>query len=198
MVVGAGLPAACVRAIRKYRNEPPTVALACIACARQADGGEAAGALIRASGLEELGVLMDQHPLHGGVQNVSLLFLAALLNDITAARQAVSLGIVTRVLRAMEATTGREVQYNGLNSLRLLTDNGRAPRAGLQDAAIRAKAAHQHDAAVCALANNVLALVTPRFKEVLCWHWQSGWCKLGPRCTYSHGPTDIRGGGVQA
>jgi len=135
---------------------------------------------------------MDRHPTHGGVQNVCLLMLCVLLKDSTAARQAVTLGTVSRVLRAMEAIAGREVQFNGLSALRLLTDNGRAPRAGLQDAALRAKVAHANDNPISAVANDVLALVTPRFKEVLCWHWQSGWCKLGPRCTYAHGPTDLR------
>merc|ERR1712087_715912 len=92
----------------------------------------------------------------------------------------------------MEISAGREVQYNGLRVLRLLTDNRRAPHAGLQEAAMRAKVAHPNDDDICLISNDVLALVTPRFKEVLCWHWQSGWCKLGPRCSYAHGPSDLR------
>jgi len=193
-VVGAGLGGAIVRTIRKFRNEPPTVALACIAGHRVAGSSEGANAQLRAGAVEEVVALMDRHPNHGGVQNVSLLLLSALLKDTSSARQSVSLGLVQRVLRAMEATMGREVQFNGLGVIKALADQGRAPRAGLQDAALRAKVTHQADAVLTVLANDVLALVTPRFKEMLCWHWQSGWCKLGPRCTYAHGPADLRGG----
>jgi hypothetical protein len=146
---------------------------------------------------------MDRYPGHGGIQNVCLLVMSVLLKDHAAARQALSLGAVARVLKAMETTEGREVQFNGLTALRLLTDTGRGPRGGLHDAAARAKedvqeaamrskATFQNDESVQKAANDVLALVTPRFKEVLCWHWQSGWCKLGPRCTYAHGPNDLR------
>lgn len=181
-----------VRALRKFRNEPLVAALCCVVIMRSSGNTEAASVHLRAGALEEIGLFMDRHPLHGGVQNVCLLALCSLMKDGTVARQAVTLGAVARVLRAMEATAGREVQYNGLAALRLLTDNGRAPRAGLQEAAMRAKVAHQNDNALCTIANEVLALVTPRFKEVLCWHWQSGWCKLGPRCTYAHGPADLR------
>merc|ERR1719464_2677678 len=104
---------------------------------------------------------MDKHHNHGGVQNVSLLLLGVLLKDGGTARQAVSSGVAPRVLRAMQSTEGREVQYNGLQALRLLTDNGRAPRAGQQEAALRAKAAHASDNGICGIANDVLALVTP-------------------------------------
>jgi hypothetical protein len=48
------------------------------------------------------------------------------------------------------------------------------------------------DEALCEVADDLLNVVTPRFKEVLCWHWQSGWCRLGPRCTYAHGVSDLR------
>jgi len=191
-VVSSPVPAAVVRTIRKYRSEPLVAALCCVVLVRSSGSLDAAVAHLRAGALDEVGGLMDRHPHHGGVQNVCLLALCALMKDSISARQAVTLGAVSRVLRAMEATAGREVQYNGLATLQLLIGEGRAPRAGLQEAAIRAKVAHQSDNTVCTMANEVLALVTPRFKEVLCWHWQSGWCKLGPRCTYAHGPTDLR------
>jgi len=190
-VAGSSVPAAVVRAIKKFKNEPLAAALCCVAIVRSSGSLEAAVAHLKVGALEEVGGLMDRHPHHGGVQNVCLLVLVSLLKDSVAARQAVTLGAVSRVLRAMEATAGREVQFNGLAVLRHLIGDGRAPRAGLQDAAMRAKVAHQNDNVVCTMANDVLALVTPRFKEVLCWHWQSGWCKLGPRCTYAHGPTDL-------
>jgi len=191
-VINSAVPAAVVRAVRKFKNEPLAAALCCVVIVRSTGSLEAAVAHLRVGALEEIGGLMDRHPHHGGVQNVCLLALYSLLKDSIAARQAVTLGAVSRVLRAMEATAGREVQNNGLAVLRLLIGEGRAPRAGLQEAAMRAKVAHQNDNTVCAMANEVLALVTPRFKEVLCWHWQSGWCKLGPRCTYAHGPADLR------
>lgn len=194
LVVSSGLPGAIVRTIRKYRNEPPVSALACIACSRAAGGNESASAHVRAGVLEEVGSLMDRHPAHGGVQNVGLLLLCASMKDASAARRAVSLGFVARVVRALEATDGREVQYNGLGALRLLVDNGRAPRVGLQDVSMRAKTTHQNDTDVCAVADDILAMVIPRFKEMMCWHWQSGWCKLGSRCTYAHGPAEFRGG----
>uniref|UniRef100_A0A7S4VYU6 C3H1-type domain-containing protein n=1 Tax=Alexandrium monilatum TaxID=311494 RepID=A0A7S4VYU6_9DINO len=200
-IASSGIPVAVVRAIRKYRSEPPAAALACVVVVRSSGGqagrpagtAESTSAHIRAGALEEVSGLMDRHPSHGGVQNVCLILMDRLLKDSSTARQAVSSGAVSRVVRAMEATPGREVQYNGLAALRVLADIGRAPRSGLQEVAMRAKAAHSSDAALCNMANDVLALVAPRFKEVLCWHWQSGWCKLGPRCTYAHGPSDMRG-----
>jgi len=194
LVAASSLPMAVINAIRRFRNEPPAAALACVVVVRCSGSSEGAAAHVRAGAMQEVGGLMDSHPSHGGVQNVCLLLLCALMKDGGAARQAVSLGAVGRVLRAMEATAGREVQYNGCVALRLLADGGRAPRVGLQEAVMRAKVAHQSDDAISGVANDVLAIVTPRFKEVLCWHWQSGWCKLGPRCTYAHGPEDLRGG----
>lgn len=190
-IASSSVPNAVVRILRKFRNEPPIAALACVVMYRSSGNTEVASAHVRAGAMEEVGALMDRHSAHGGIQNVCLLLLGALLKDSLAARQAVILGTASRVMRAMEIS-GREVQYNGLAGLRLLTDNGRAPRAGLQEAAMRAKVAHATDNAVCSVSNDVLSLVTPRFKEVLCWHWQSGWCKLGHRCTYAHGPTDLR------
>lgn len=188
----SAVPGAVVRVIRKFRNEPLAAALCCVTLVRSSGCSECASIYLRAGALEEVGGLMDRHPNHGGIQNVGLLVLCGLVKDSVAARQAVSLGATARVLRAMEAIAGREVQFNGLSALRLLTEQGRAQRAGLQEAALRAKVAHQSDSTVGTVADDVLALVTPRFKEVLCWHWQSGWCKLGPRCTYAHGPADLR------
>jgi len=188
----SAVPGAVVRVIRKFRNEPLAAALCCVVIVRSSGCSECASTYLRAGALEEVGGLMDRHQNHGGIQNVGLLVLCGLVKDSVAARQAVSLGATARVLRSMEATAGREVQFNGLSALRLLTEQGRAQRAGLQEAALRAKVAHQSDSTVCTVADDVLALVTPRFKEVLCWHWQSGWCKLGPRCTYAHGPADLR------
>lgn len=204
LIANSSMPGAVVRAIGTYRDDPPCAALACVVATRCSGSAEGASAHIRAGAIDEISSFMDRHPNHGGVQNVCLLALAGLLKDPATTRQAVNNGIVARVLHAMEVTSGREVQFNGLAALRLLADTGRhpraqlqdnprAPRAGLQEAALRAKVAHQSDNAVCNAANDVLALVTPRFKEVLCWHWQSGWCKLGPRCTYAHGPSDLRG-----
>eukprot|EP00440_Ansanella_granifera_P007039 gb/GFBE01007626.1/.p1 GENE.gb/GFBE01007626.1/~~gb/GFBE01007626.1/.p1 ORF type:complete len:413 (+),score=94.30 gb/GFBE01007626.1/:1-1239(+) len=208
-LAGSPLPGALVRTIKRFHDEASCASLACVVAVRSAGSVEGASAQIRAGALDEVNYLMESHAQHGGVQNVCLLLLAALLKDTAVARQAVASGSVNRVLSAMELTTGREVQYNGLSALRLLLDSGRsnraflqdnpkAPRANLQEAALRAKVAHQSDNAVCNAANDVLALVTPRFKEVLCWHWQSGWCKLGPRCTYAHGQSDLRGHGVGA
>lgn len=204
LVANSGAPAAVVRTIGQFAEEPPCAALACVVATRCSGSPEGAAAHVRAGAIDEVASFMDMHPFHGGVQNVCLLALTGFLKDAVITRQAVNNGTVTRVLKAMEVTSGREVQFNGLAALRLLVDNTRhprmvlqdnprAPRAGLQEAAMRAKVAHQSDNAVCNAANDVLALVTPRFKEVLCWHWQSGWCKLGPRCTYAHGPTDLRG-----
>lgn len=192
--VVAGLPGCVMRALRRFRGEPPTAALACVAAVRSSGTQEGVTAYLRAGVMDELANLMDMHATHGGVQNVSLLLLCSMAKDATASRQALTKGYVAQIFRAMESTPGREVQFNGLTALRLIVDGGRGPRAALQEAATRAKVAHQHDAALCSLADDVLAMVTPRFKEVLCWHWQSGWCKLGPRCTYAHGPGDLRGG----
>mmetsp|Transcript_150532 Transcript_150532/g.464512 ORF Transcript_150532/g.464512 Transcript_150532/m.464512 type:complete len:260 (+) Transcript_150532:73-852(+) len=193
-IAASCVPIAVVRAIRKFRSEPPAAALACVVVVRSAGTVEGASAHVRAGALDEACNLMDRHPAHGGVQNVCLLLIGNLLKDGGAARQAATGGTLSRVLRAMDATNGREVQYNGLTALRLMAEGGRGLRSGLQEAAMQAKAAHAGDAALCTLADDVLALVTPRFKEVLCWHWQSGWCKLGPRCTYAHGPADLRSG----
>lgn len=203
LVANSAVPGAVVRIIGRFIDEPPCAALACVVAIRCSGSTEGAAAHVRASALDEVTRFMDLHSNHGGVQNVCLLALTGLLKDPVSTRTAVNSGAVARVLKAMEVTSGREVQYNGLAALRLLADTGRhpravlqdnprVPRAGLQEAAMRAKVAHQSDNAVCNAANDVLAIVTPRFKEVLCWHWQSGWCKLGPRCTYAHGPSDLR------
>jgi len=199
--VAMGVPSAIVRSMRKLRSDPPAAALACVVLVRyfgnvhSEHNGCARGTVsqLQVGAIEEVIILMDRHPSHGGIQNVCLLLFGVLLRDGSAARHAVNGGAVAKVIRAMEATAGREVQYNGLTALRLLTDAGRAARPGLQEVALRAKAAHEGDSGVCNAADEVLALVTPRFKEVMCWHWESGWCKLGPRCTYAHGPEDMRG-----
>jgi len=205
LVAASPVPAAVVHTVRRFKSEPLSAALACITASRLAGSAEVAAACVRAGAIDEALGLMDLYPGHGGVQNVCLMVLGVVLKEKDTARQALSMGAVSRVLRAMESTEGREVQNNGLAALRLLTDTGRGPRGGLHDAAARAKeevqeaamrskASHQNDEVVQKAANDVLALVTPRFKEVLCWHWQSGWCKLGPRCTYAHGPNDLRVG----
>eukprot|EP00913_Durusdinium_trenchii_P021909 g20587.t1 len=67
-------------------------------------------------------------------------------------------------------------------------------RTSIQEAGLQAKVHHQSDGALCQAADDTLAFVIPRFKEVPCWHWQSGWCKMGPKCTYAHGSEDLRGG----
>lgn len=181
-----------VRAMRRFRDVAPVAASACVLAARASRSRmETANTYIRAGVLEEILAIMDAHPTHGGIQNVTLLLLSDLMKDGSFARQAVSAGAVSRVLRGLESTNGREVQYNGCVVLRSLLDAGRAPRTGLQEAAMRAKAAHQGDEELCTMADDVLSLVTPRFKEVLCWHYQSGWCRLGPRCTYAHGPEEL-------
>lgn len=203
LVANSAAPGAVVRIIGRFLDLAPVAALACVVVTRCSGSTEGAAAFVRVGAIDEVTCLMDQYQNHGGVQNVCLLAITALLKDPVNTRQAVNNGTVARVLKAMEVTSGREVQYNGLAALRLLADTGRhprtvlqdnprAPRVNLQEAALRAKVAHQSDNAVCNAANDVLSLVTPRFKEVLCWHWQSGWCKLGPRCTYAHGPTDLR------
>lgn len=191
VLASSGLPTGVVQVLRKFREDPPVAALACGALRAAAAHTEGPPFLARAGAIGELCELMDRHPGHGGVQNIALLPLLELSRDAMVARQAVTCGCVPRVLRAMEATAGREVQFNGCVVLRLLADQGRAPRTGLQEAALRAKVAHQADSALCVAANDVLALVTPRFKAVLCWHWQSGRCRLGPRCTYAHGPSEL-------
>eukprot|EP00435_Cladocopium_sp_Y103_P070482 s676_g35.t1 len=32
----------------------------------------------------------------------------------------------------------------------------------------------------------------PKFRTVLCWHWQHGECPFGADCTYAHGPQELR------
>ena len=32
----------------------------------------------------------------------------------------------------------------------------------------------------------------PKFRTVLCWHWQHGECPFGADCTYAHGPHELR------
>lgn len=205
LLLSSGMPMVVVQTMRKFRNEPPVAALACIHVVRSSRGSaENAAAHVRAGAIEEIMEVMDRHPAHGGIQNVSLLLLSELMKDSAVARQAVAQGAVSRVLRALESTAGREVQYNGCTALRLLVDHGRVVRmlqeesgrevrTGIQEAAMKAKEEHEGDETLCALANDVLSLVTPRFKEVLCWHWQNGWCRLGARCTYAHGPEELRG-----
>jgi len=196
-----------VRTMRRFREVAPVAASACVLAGRSSrSSSETANTYIRAGVLEEILAIMDAHQMHGGIQNVTLLLLSDLMTDSrpsdhtkhtsrwedgSVARQAVSAGAVSRVLRGLESTNGREVQYNGCVVLRLLLDIGRAPRAGFQEAAMRAKGHHQSDEELCAVADDVLSLVTPRFKEVLCWHYQSGWCRLGPRCTYAHGQEEL-------
>lgn len=195
MFMEAGLPIAIVRVMRKFRDETPVVALACLVMHWAAQGNpDTAYACVRAGGLDEMLTLMDQHKSHGGIQNVCLLVLGDLLKDNSVARQAVSLGFLSRVVHALEKSSGREVQYNGCNAVKLLADLGRAPRAGLQEVLMQAKAHHEHDVMLTTMADDALSVVTPRFKEVLCWHFQSGWCRLGPRCTYAHGHDDLRKG----
>eukprot|EP00747_Dinoflagellata_sp_TGD_P065583 gnl/TRDRNA2_/TRDRNA2_154416_c0_seq3.p1 gnl/TRDRNA2_/TRDRNA2_154416_c0~~gnl/TRDRNA2_/TRDRNA2_154416_c0_seq3.p1 ORF type:complete len:322 (-),score=48.44 gnl/TRDRNA2_/TRDRNA2_154416_c0_seq3:139-1104(-) len=189
-LVSSRVLVALVQSFKKWRDDPPVVALACVATAR---ANMASTALAQAGVLEEIGLLMDRHPHHGGVQNVCLLSLCELGKDIGIARHSVSLGMVARILRAMETSTGREVQNNGCVVLRLLAESGHAPRTGIQEAAFQAKASYSNDSNLCSNANDLLAIVTPRFKEVLCWHWRSGWCRMGPRCSYAHGPEDLRG-----
>eukprot|EP00747_Dinoflagellata_sp_TGD_P209799 gnl/TRDRNA2_/TRDRNA2_83170_c0_seq1.p1 gnl/TRDRNA2_/TRDRNA2_83170_c0~~gnl/TRDRNA2_/TRDRNA2_83170_c0_seq1.p1 ORF type:complete len:327 (+),score=39.60 gnl/TRDRNA2_/TRDRNA2_83170_c0_seq1:53-1033(+) len=188
------LLSAIIQCLRKFREQPPTAALGCLVASRAATCPEYAQSLAQANALEELRALMDRHQAHGGIQNVCLLVLRHMSEDTYIAAHAVSLGLVPRVLRAMEASTGREVQFNGCGAaVRLLSDNGYAPRSGLQEAAFRAKEVHENDQALHAVANDLLSLVIPRFKDVLCWHWRSGWCRMGARCTYAHGPSDMRG-----
>ncbi|CAE8614146.1 unnamed protein product, partial [Polarella glacialis] len=159
MLANSALPSAVVRTIRRYQNEAPCAALACVVAVKSTGSTEGAASHIRAGALDEVNNLMDAHPSHGGVQNVSLLMLAGLVKDNAAARTAVASGSVNRaawsskvaaaawsskvaaaawsskvaaVLKAMELTTGREVQSNGLAALRLLLDSGRNNRAFLQ------------------------------------------------------------------
>jgi len=191
-VASSGLPTSIVGSMRKLLDDPPDVALAVVCASKLASHTESSMALIQAGVIEEVGAVMDSHPAHGGVQNVCLLLLREISYESGVARQAVALGATGRILRAMEATVGREVQYNGCILLKFLAERAKAPRSGLQDAALRAKVAYQTDDIVCAVADDVLAIVTPRFKAILCWHWQSGRCRLGPRCTYAHGASDLR------
>lgn len=188
----SGLPRAVLHQIHEFRNEPPVASLGCYLLQRSLCNSETASICMRAGVLEEVVALMDLHPAHGGVQNICLRLLVDLMKHGNVARQAVVAGVLPRVLKSLEGSTGREVQYNGCVALRFLADGGRAPRAGLQDVAMQAKVAHENDMALCVVANDVLGIVTPRFKEVLCWHFQSGWCCLGPRCSYAHGPEDLR------
>lgn len=191
-----GLPGCLVRTMGAFRSTPPVAAAACVAALRSSGIPEGLGALVRARVLEELASLMDEHPTHGGVQNVCMHLINSMARDASVARQAVSLGYVPRIVRAMEATPGRGVQLYGAKALLLLKDGCRGQGGvGLAETAMRAKEAHEDDAEVCNVANDLLAIVTPRFKVVLCWHWQGGWCRHGPRCTYAHGPAELRGGG---
>mmetsp|Transcript_56716 Transcript_56716/g.135080 ORF Transcript_56716/g.135080 Transcript_56716/m.135080 type:complete len:289 (-) Transcript_56716:118-984(-) len=188
----ASLPGVLVRTLRRFNQEPPLAALVCMVVVRASGTQECANAHVRAGIFTEVGELMDLHGNHGGVQNVCCLLVCEMAKDNGVARQAVSHGIVPRLTRALENSCGREVQYNGCVALRLLADGGRAPRTGLQEAAFRAKSSHQGDDVLVQASDELLATVTPRFKEVLCWHFQSGWCRLGPRCTYAHGQNDLR------
>ncbi|CAE8648585.1 unnamed protein product, partial [Polarella glacialis] len=129
MLANSALPSAVVRTIRRYQNEAPCAALACVVAVKSTGSTEGAASHIRAGALDEVNNLMDVHPSHGGVQNVSLLMLAGLVKDNAAARTAVASGSVNRVLKAMELTTGREVQSNGLAALRLLLGQRGATRA---------------------------------------------------------------------
>mmetsp|Transcript_54501 Transcript_54501/g.100836 ORF Transcript_54501/g.100836 Transcript_54501/m.100836 type:complete len:290 (-) Transcript_54501:156-1025(-) len=191
-IMQASLPGVLVRTLRRFNQEPPLAALVCMAIMRAGGSPECANAHVRAGLFTEVGELMDLHSGHGGVQNVCCLLVCEMAKDNSVARQAVSHGVVPRLIRALENSCGREVQYNGCKALRYLADGGRAPRTGLQEAAFRAKSNHQGDDDLVHMADELLATVTPRFKEVLCWHFQSGWCRLGPRCTYAHGQADLR------
>eukprot|EP00929_Paragymnodinium_shiwhaense_P010228 TRINITY_DN11477_c0_g1_i1.p1 TRINITY_DN11477_c0_g1~~TRINITY_DN11477_c0_g1_i1.p1 ORF type:complete len:339 (-),score=74.73 TRINITY_DN11477_c0_g1_i1:156-1172(-) len=197
MAIQAAVAYSVMCAARKYAQDAPSVALACNAIARLAGGSsEGASSCLRFSALDGVLQVMDLQEGHGGVLNVAMVALLPLLKDISAARQAVNLGAAQRILSAMECSDGREIQYNGLRVLKVLADSGRAPRMGFQEASLHAKVVHQNDPKVTTAADDLLTIVTPRFKEVLCWHWQSGWCKLGPRCTYAHGAGDLRGQGI--
>lgn len=197
MAIQAGIAYSVMCATRKYAQDAPGVALACNAITRIAGGSsEGSSACLRVGALDGVLQVMDLQEGHGGVLNVAMIALLPLLKDISAARQAVSLGASQRIISAMETSDGREIQFNGLKVLKVLADSGRAPRMGFQEAALHAKVIHQNDPKVTTAADDLLTIVTPRFKEVLCWHWQSGWCKLGPRCTYAHGSSDLRGQGI--
>merc|ERR1719329_2097608 len=114
---------------------------------------EVAAACIRSGAIEDVLGLMDRHELHGGIQNVCLRLLCDRMKDTASARQAEKLGALSRVLKALETTTGREVQYNGCAALRLLADIGRAPRAGLQEVLMKAKGEYEGDIAMQKLTN---------------------------------------------
>ncbi|CAJ1344309.1 unnamed protein product [Effrenium voratum] len=203
LIAASAFPQSIVKTIKRHLENPPIVAFACQCIARSATSVEAAGSFVRAGALDEAFAAMDAHKAHGGIQNVALFLLRNVLKDPNAARQAVAGGAITRVLAAMNLATGREIQFGGLVSLRLMMEASRAnryywqeslkvARASIQEAGLQAKVNHQSDAALCQAADDVLALVIPRFKEVPCWHWQSGWCKMGPKCTYAHGSDDLR------
>eukprot|EP00927_Polykrikos_kofoidii_P022185 TRINITY_DN20759_c0_g1_i1.p1 TRINITY_DN20759_c0_g1~~TRINITY_DN20759_c0_g1_i1.p1 ORF type:complete len:367 (-),score=58.40 TRINITY_DN20759_c0_g1_i1:79-1179(-) len=185
------VPRAIMHALRRYRNQRLVAALACITAARVASCFENSCIFLKAGALKEVELLMDCHPTHGGVQNVALVFLASLLRDVAAARQAVFIDFTQRVLTSMELTMGREVQRNGLVVLRLLVENGHAQRDGLEELAKRTKLAHEFDDAICKAANDLLVLIAPRFKAVLCWHFEKSWCKLGQQCGYAHGAAEL-------
>jgi len=203
LVASSKLPSTLVYLVKQYQDQIPIASAAAGAASRVASNAEATQSFLRAGCLDEALAFMERHSNHGGVQNVGLLLLSSLLKDAGVVRQAVAAGAVVRVVASMGLTSGRAVQLNGLQVLQLLMDgsrhsrpflqdNPKAPRAAVQEAALQAKVVYQADEMVCKAADELLALVTPRFKEVLCWHWQSGWCKLGPKCTYAHGHEDLR------
>mmetsp|Transcript_2952 Transcript_2952/g.5093 ORF Transcript_2952/g.5093 Transcript_2952/m.5093 type:complete len:353 (+) Transcript_2952:63-1121(+) len=203
LLAASKLPSTLVNLMKQYQEQIPIAATAAAVAGRLSGSPEATSALLRAGALDEVLAVMESHSNHGGMQNVCVLLLAGLLKDAGVIRQAVAAGAVVRVVASMGLTSGRALQLNGLKALQLLMDSSRhsrpflqdnpkAPRAAVQEAALQAKVVYQADEQVCKAADELLALVTPRFKEVLCWHWQSGWCKLGPKCTYAHGHEDLR------
>lgn len=205
MIASSNFPSSIVRVMRRNKENLPILALACQCVAGSASTADAATSFARAGVLDEVLNVMDSHKTHGGVQNVALFLLRTILKDGTAARQAVQNGAIARVLAALNLSMGREIQYGGLVSLRHMMDASRqnryfwqeslkTQRAQIQEAGLQAKVHHQSDSALCQAADDTLAFVIPRFKEVPCWHWQSGWCKMGPKCTYAHGTEDLRGG----
>lgn len=174
-------PRSMVQQIQWHQDHPPVVGLALQILARCAGAAEKASSFyLRAGALEA----------------------ALLVMDSASARQAVSNGAVDRVLAALAlCLKGREVQYSGLVALRYMLEAGypnrwqdslKTVRANIQEATLQAKVTHQSDEGIHKVADQVLALVMPRFKEVLCWHFQSGWCRLGPKCTYAHGLEELR------
>mmetsp|Transcript_77610 Transcript_77610/g.171430 ORF Transcript_77610/g.171430 Transcript_77610/m.171430 type:complete len:278 (+) Transcript_77610:144-977(+) len=196
-------PRSMVQQIQWHQDHPPVVGLALQILARCAGAAEKASSFyLRAGALEAALLVMDRHPKHGGLQNAALFLLRSLVKDSASARQAVSNGAVDRVLAALAlCLKGREVQYSGLVALRYMLEAGypnrwqdslKTVRANIQEATLQAKVTHQSDEGIHKVADQVLALVMPRFKEVLCWHFQSGWCRLGPKCTYAHGLEELR------